>query len=192
MAERMKEIMDKLISTSQSTFISSRGMLEGILVLNELVDFAKRNKKNLFLFKMDSEKAFDSVSREYLFYVLEGMNFSNTWIQWIKSCIRYSSLSILINGSPIVDFQMQRGFRQGDPPSSFLFILAAKGITRLMKNVRSSNSFQYFSLSNHLHFDLLQFTDDMMIIGQTYLENILSIKAMLRMFELVSGLSVNF
>lgn len=119
MAKRMKEIMDKLISTSQSTFISSKGMLEGVLVLNELVDFAKRNKKNLFLFKMDFEKAFDFISREYLFYVLKGMNFGNTWIQWIKSCIRYSSLSILINGNPIVDFQMQRGFRQGDPPLPF-------------------------------------------------------------------------
>lgn len=41
-------------------------MLDGVLVINELVVYARRNKNQNFLFKFDFEKAFDFVSWEYL------------------------------------------------------------------------------------------------------------------------------
>lgn len=93
-------------------FIPNKGLFDGVLVLNELIDLAKRNRKCPFLFKVDFEKAFDLVSWEYLLYVLRRMNFGNKWINWIRVCVCSSSLSVLINGSPIIDFQAKKGPRQ--------------------------------------------------------------------------------
>lgn len=58
-------------------------MLGGVLLVNELVDYAIRFKKYMFVFKVDLEKAFDFVSWEYLLYLLRRMNFCPNWICWI-------------------------------------------------------------------------------------------------------------
>lgn len=49
------------ISDSQSAFIKGRQILDGILVANEIVDEARKQRKELHLFKVGFEKAYDSV-----------------------------------------------------------------------------------------------------------------------------------
>lgn len=44
LASRIRLIIEKLLSSNQSAFIEGRQMLDGVLVLNEVIDFAKRNK----------------------------------------------------------------------------------------------------------------------------------------------------
>lgn len=50
----------------QSAFIKGRQIFDGILIENELVDDAKRKKKEVVFFKVDFEKAYDSVSWGFL------------------------------------------------------------------------------------------------------------------------------
>ncbi|XP_058774319.1 uncharacterized protein LOC131648592 [Vicia villosa] len=76
--------------------------------------------------------------------------------------------------------------------SPFLFILAAEGLAGLIHNVVSSHCFLPFSINDDLHISLLRFADDTMIFGTPSWENIGTLKALLRGFELCSGLSVNF
>ncbi|CAK8568125.1 unnamed protein product [Lathyrus sativus] len=73
---------------------------------------------------------------------------------------------ILVNGSPTIDFMVEKGLRQGDPLSPFLFMLVAKGLIGLMQNVRRLGLFRPFKVSNDLSFYLLQFTDDTLIVGE--------------------------
>jgi len=61
--------------------------MDGILVANEIVDEAHRCKKELLLFKVDFEKAFDSVDWDYLIDVMSKMGFPLLWRKWIKECI---------------------------------------------------------------------------------------------------------
>lgn len=108
---RLKGVVGKLISKSQLTFIYNRNTLNRLLVVSKLVNFSRSFKKDIFLFKVDFEKAFDSVSWEYFLYVIKHMNFGSKWISWINACVGTNSISTLINGSPTVHFQVERGLR---------------------------------------------------------------------------------
>lgn len=68
----------------------------------------------------------------------------------------------------------------------------SEGITCLLWNARSNNNFHLFALNDNLHICLLQFANDIVILGQPSGDNIWTLKALLRGFELSSGLSVNF
>jgi hypothetical protein len=57
LAGRLKIVLGKLISNVQSTFIPNRQILDGVLVVNELIDLAKRRKDKCLLFKVDFERA---------------------------------------------------------------------------------------------------------------------------------------
>jgi hypothetical protein len=61
LANRLRMIIGRVVSETQTTFMKGRQILDGILIANEVVDEAKKNNKELMLFKVDFEKAYDSV-----------------------------------------------------------------------------------------------------------------------------------
>ena len=62
LANRLKKIMHCIINERQLAFIEGRHMLHSVLIANEVVDEAKRCQKPCMVFKVDYEKAYDSVS----------------------------------------------------------------------------------------------------------------------------------
>jgi len=88
--------------------------LDGILIANEAVDEARRLNKELLLFKVDFEKAYDSVDLKYLDSVMANMNFPPLWGKWINECVGTAQASVLVNGCPTDEFHLERGLRQGD------------------------------------------------------------------------------
>jgi len=97
---RVKKVIDKGIDVLQSTFLSQRGILDIVLVANEVVDELKRKKGSGMIIKLDYEKAYDSISWDFLFYMMDKLGFCRKWIEWIRVCIESSSISVLVNGSP--------------------------------------------------------------------------------------------
>jgi hypothetical protein len=61
LANRLRGVIGSVISESQTAFVKDRQILDGLLIANEVVDEARRAKKELLLFKVDFEKAYDSV-----------------------------------------------------------------------------------------------------------------------------------
>ncbi|MCI04498.1 LINE-1 reverse transcriptase like, partial [Trifolium medium] len=70
LAVRLAKVMHPLISSNQSAFIKGRNLVDGVLVVNEVVDLAKRSGKECLIFKVDFEKAYDSVDWGFLEYML--------------------------------------------------------------------------------------------------------------------------
>ncbi|MCI11277.1 LINE-1 reverse transcriptase like, partial [Trifolium medium] len=120
------------------------------------------------------------------------MGFAEGWRRWIRACVFQSTMSVLVNGSTTEDFNVSKGLRQGDPLSPFLFLIVAEGLTGLMNKAMDNSLFQGYKVSNNISFHTLQFADDTIIVGEDSWDNLWSIKIVLRSFELVSGLKVNF
>ncbi|MCI24861.1 cysteine-rich receptor-like protein kinase [Trifolium medium] len=96
------------------------------------------------------------------------MSFPILWRKWIKECICTTLASVLVNGNPTDEFPLERGLRQGDPLSPFLFLLATEGLNVLMQAIVEN---QFFSGNQKL--------------GDR------ALRAILVLFETMSGLKVN-
>ena len=151
-------------------------------------------KKELLLFKVNFEKAYDSVDLDYLDSVMAKMNFPALWRKWISECVGTTTASVLVNGCPTDEFPIERGLRQGDPLSPFLFLLATEGLNILMSAVVRAQLFNGYSVGpgGDVTLTHLQFADDTLIIGAKSWLNVRTMRAVLLLFEDVSGLKVNF
>ncbi|GAU42165.1 hypothetical protein TSUD_89640 [Trifolium subterraneum] len=194
LANRLRLVMDKVISESQTAFVRDRQILDGILIANEVVDEARRAKKELMLFKVDFEKAYDSVDWGYLDVVMGRMGFPTLWRKWIKECVCTATASVLVNGSPTDEFPLERGLRQGDPLSPFLFLLAAEGLHVLMEAMETQNLFYGYMVGKGAPFSVshLQFADDTLLMGTKSWANVRALRVVLVLFETMLGLKVNF
>ena len=194
LANRLRGVLGSVISESQSTFVKGKQILDGILIANEAVDEARRLNKELLMFKVDFEKAYDSVDLNYLDSVMRNMNFPTLWRKWITECVGTATALVLVNGSPTYEFKMERGLRQGDPLSPFLFLLAAEGFNILMKAMVEAHLFQGYGVGRveDVRLTHLQFADDTLIIGEKSWLNVRSMQTVLLLFEEISGLKVNF
>ncbi|MCH85285.1 LINE-1 reverse transcriptase like, partial [Trifolium medium] len=175
-----------------SAFLSGRQILDGVVVLNEVIDLAKRRKDKCLLFKVDFERVYDTVSWNFLERMMVKMGFAEKWMCWMRACIFNSSMSVLVNGSPTEDFKVGKGLRQGDPLSPFLFLIAAEGLTVMVKKAVDIGKFVGFKVDDSIRFQILQFADDTILLGESSWDNVRTIKFILRGFELVSGLKINF
>lgn len=105
----------------------------GPLIINELYTWAKKVKKKILMFKVNFDKAFNSINWEFLNSIQYQMGFGNKWRLWIHDRLKSSRSSIIINGSPTKEFKISKGVRQGDPFSPFLFIIATEGLNVAME-----------------------------------------------------------
>ena len=81
LAERLKKVLPAIIDERQSAFIGGRHLLHSVIIANEVVEEAKRSQKPCMVFKVDYEKAYDSVSWDFLIYMLRRIGFCSKWIQ---------------------------------------------------------------------------------------------------------------
>jgi len=126
--------------------------------------------------------------------MLGRMSFPVLWRKWIRECVGTATTSVLVNGSPTDEFPLQRGLRQGDPLSSFLFLLAVEGLNILMKSLVENQLFSGYSIGmvNPVMVSHLQFADDTLLLGTKSWSNVRALRFAVVIFEAMSGLKVNF
>nr|GFA27549.1 cysteine-rich receptor-like protein kinase [Tanacetum cinerariifolium] len=109
LANLLNMVISNLISNVQSAFVPNRQILDGLFILNEIISWCKSHKSKVMIFKVDFEKAFDSVRWDYLDGILSNFGFGTKWRGWIQSCLSSARGSILVNGSPTSKFQFHKG-----------------------------------------------------------------------------------
>ncbi|KAI3683245.1 hypothetical protein L1987_83746 [Smallanthus sonchifolius] len=192
LVNRLKRVIQNLVSEEQSAFLAGRSIMDGPLILNEVISWLRRSNHKGFIFKVDIEKAFDSLNWEFLDSVLTSMNFPSLWRKWVMALLTSSRASVLVNGSPTREFSCYRGLRQGDPLSPFLFILAMEAFSGIIKQASSIGLYHGIVCGNSgpslSHF---LYADDVIFLGAWERSNAINLVRILRCFYLVSGLRIN-
>ncbi|XP_071688307.1 uncharacterized protein [Rutidosis leptorrhynchoides] len=153
---------------------------------------AKKKKIPMILLKIDFSKAYDSVSHAFLLTVLEKMGFGPKFTSWIQCCISNVNFSVLLNGSPSREGIMHRGLRQGNPLSSFLFIIVAEILSKFLSKDLANGILKGCPFGNGFSINHSQFTVDTIIFAQPSFHELNRIKLILEFFFFrLSGLQMN-
>ncbi|XP_042958123.1 secreted RxLR effector protein 78-like [Carya illinoinensis] len=117
--------------------------------------------------KLNMEKAFDFIEWDFLFAIMKALGYSNKWINLVRECITTATFSVLISGSPRGFFKAERGLRQGDLISPFLFILCTKVLSRLIARSEAMGTLKGLKVSRNCPpISHLLFADDLIIFGK--------------------------
>lgn len=192
LVNRLRPVLPQVIGEVQSAFLGGRNIQDEILIASEVIDFWKKRKLKGAIIKLDFEKAYDNLNWKYLLQMMEFFGFPNKWIAWIKECISTATLSVLVNGSPTKEFAMEKGIRQGDPLSPFLFIIAAAGLNLLFQKAKDAGLIKGVQFNQNFSLTHLQFVDDTIVVSNGEVAEVENIKRILRCFEVMSGLRINY
>ncbi|WMV30346.1 hypothetical protein MTR67_023731 [Solanum verrucosum] len=167
--------------------------MDAILIANECVDVRKISKVPGILCKLDIEKAYNHLHLGFLWKTLENMGFGE---KWMKFCITTMKFSVMIYGSPSGFFSSQRGLRQGDPLSPFLFILAMEGLNDMLRTTQIKGWIRGFYANMNdrqgLTISHLQYADDTLIFCDAESCQLKYLRIILILFEAISGLHINW
>ena len=187
-AGRIKSVLPKLISGDQTGFISGRNISENTRLIYDIMNYTQIKNIPGMILLIDFEKAFDTVSWDYLRRVLKFFNFGESIIKWVM--VFYQNIITTINqgGNLSRWFNNGRGCRQGDPISPYLFLLC---VEILAIKLKGNEKIKGIKVGNIIHL-ISQFADDTSLFldgSKTSLEATLED---LKDFKDMSGLTVNY
>ncbi|RVW31716.1 LINE-1 reverse transcriptase-like [Vitis vinifera] len=195
LANRLKRVVDKVVSNSQNAFVRGRQILDASLKANEVIDSWQKRREKGIICKLDIEKAYDSINWKFLLKVLQKMGFGSKWVGWMWSCISSAKFSVMVNGVPAGFFPSSKGLRQGIP---CLLISLLWGMEVLDVLIRRAVEGGFLSGCNirggsesTLHISHLFFADDTIIFCEARKDHLTHLSWILFWFEAASGLRIN-
>ena len=184
---RIKPVLTKIIHPDQQGFVSGRYIGEAIRTCYDTIEYAKNNNNSGSLLLIDCEKAFDSISFQFIENSLRFYNFPEGLIKWVKLLLNNFQASINHCGNISPRFEIQRGCRQGDPIAAFLFILAVEFLAHKLRNDPNIKCFDYGGLTHIL--DL--YADDLSIYLTPTTSNLNAVLQVIKDFFHLSCLKIN-
>ncbi|XP_055836405.1 uncharacterized protein LOC129905041 [Solanum dulcamara] len=122
-------LIPKKKARAESAFLKNRQITDASLIANKVLDWRMKSGESGILCKLDIEKAFDQLNWAYLVSILKQMGFGN------RSLVGF--------------FSTQKGLRQRDPLSPFLFLLAMEGLSQLLPKAKELQWVQGFQVGSN-------------------------------------------
>ena len=186
-ANRIKKTLPKLINEDQTGFVQGRYIGDNIRLIYDMIHYLEKENKPGLLVSIDFEKAFDSIDWNFMFKVLKRYGFGNDLIQWISSFYNDIKSSVIVNGKISQSFSVERGCRQGDPISPYLFILCAEV---LACKIREDEEIKAIRIGN-IDYKISQFADDTNFLLNGDRHSFEKLFLQLDRFANISGLKLN-
>jgi hypothetical protein len=186
-AERIKTSLDTVIHENQKGFIPGRFIGENTRLIFDIMHETEKQNLPGLLMMIDFEKAFDSVSWEFIQKTLQLFNFGESLSRWVSVFYSDISATVIQSGYFSDFFKLGRGCRQGDPLSPYLFTLA---VEILAKAIRENPDIKGITIGGIEH-KLTQFADDTTLFLDGEKNSLRAVIDVFNKFYRVSGLKIN-
>ena len=129
MANRIKKVINNLISEDQTGFIKGRQITDNIRITKDLLEYTNQNSIPGYLVLTDASQAFDCLNFDYIDATLKAFNFPPNFCRYIRT-MRENSEKCAINNGQTTRFQkVGKGCAQGCNLSPFIYILAQETLS---------------------------------------------------------------
>lgn len=114
LVNRLRPILDGIISETQSAFIPGRMITDNAIIAFECfhkIQHCQNAQDTYCAYKLDLGKAYDMVDWTFLEGVLLKIGFSGKWTNWVMECVKSVRYSVRCNGDLLEPFKPSRGLR---------------------------------------------------------------------------------
>ncbi|XP_062413407.1 uncharacterized protein LOC134104104 [Pungitius pungitius] len=120
---------------------SSFGQVESSFINKneDTICYARDRNIRLVVLNLDFEKAFDRVSHQYLFQVLQKVGFPERMIRWVGLLYRGITSKFVANGHLTKAVNINCGVRQGCPLSALLYVIGIEPLARALRKDKQIN-----------------------------------------------------
>ena len=139
LANRLKSVLDKIITSNQTAYMKDRFIGESTRLLSDILDVTDELKIDALLVTVDFQKAFDSLNHTFIIEACRKFGIPDFMLIWIQTLLRNQKSCVINGGTTTNYFQLERGARQGDPIAAYLFIIALEMMFIMVKEDESIN-----------------------------------------------------
>ncbi|CAM8993813.1 unnamed protein product [Rhodiola kirilowii] len=143
--------------------------------------------------KLDMSKAYDRIEWCFLEIMLLALGYDRSWVKKIILCVQSVSYRVKINNQISESIYSSCGLRQGDPISSYLFLLCAEWLSYAVGEYQELGLLQGIRVCRGAPVvSHLMFANDCMLFLKAGKDSVKWIRDMLRKYEDISGQKINF
>ncbi|CAJ2675557.1 unnamed protein product [Trifolium pratense] len=194
LVERLKVCIPMLISPFQTGFVPGRNIHENIVVAKEMIHSMQRmqSAKGAFAIKVDLSKAYDKLSWEFIWRILCEVKLPEQMTNVIMHAVTSVDTNVKWNGARGDFFKPQRGIRQGDPISPYLFVLCMDKLSHFIMHAVNEGDWRGIKagrtgpMVSHL-----MFADDLLLFGEATEKQMKCVIDILQRFCMISGQEVS-
>ena len=187
-SNRIRKVIDQLVHPNQSGFLNNRFIGLNLKLMYDILSYTDSQNIPGMLILVDFYKAFDSIDWGFIEQVLDFLNFGNDLKKWVKLFYTEISSCVSVNGEYSQYFPINRGVRQGDPLSPYLFLLCAE---ILAQSIRQNEQIKGIKIEDKEAL-LSQFADDTALYLDGSRNSFEACIRVLSRFASISGLTINF
>lgn len=193
-ANRLCDHLPHLVGSYQSSFIRGRSIIDNIIIAQEVFHSMrkKQGKGGWMAIKIDLEKAFDRLRWDFIQDTLTDTGIPSNMISAIMQCLTTPTMQVLWNGKPTQSFSPQRGIRQGDPLSPYIFVLCMERLSHAIQEAVNTGAWHPIKMGRRgIPLSHLFFADDLIVFGQNSDMQIATFQRIISSFCAASGHKVS-
>ena len=187
LANRACKVIEKIVTKDQVGYIKGRNISTTIRTIDDIIEYWNLKDRPGILLALDFQKAFDSISKQFMLCAFRKFGFGTDFLQWVSTLFKNTRSCIIYNGWVSESFDVRCGIRQGCPFSPLAFII---GVELLAIRFRANNDVNGLTLDIDQILKVLLYADDITVFVEQE-NDVHQVLNIIKEFTLISGLNLN-